>query len=375
MSDEWNRKARECFDLVHIMFPKSQKPNSESVANVMGFLSTALVTFTKLRARKAAYPFAQPSGTTAVKLELRTFFDDEACRSTIPAQQMQQMAELAQLRRKGVRESLEKVLQDASDKELNQEGDRGSDSVSRRVALFMATALEEELNEQGEELGVMGNAVISYPRTVQILAGYEDLQRESLLALIMETGMGDHLTMRQQKQLLENPEGHKVRRFVEGFLAEFVATDTKFSEQPSILKGPVCSGIAVPSMVSTMVRHMKTLALSKLSNSSVPQQQVKAQVGTQHMSTSTPMYVDALRAAAGRSMGLDVNVINHQSQQQQPAMSAGTGMMGSALPNMAQQGSVGGQSQGLGPSVGQQLDVNNTLSLGLGMLHAEALQR
>jgi hypothetical protein len=50
-------------------------------------------------------------------------------------------------------------------------------------------------------------------------------------------------------------------------------------------------------------------------------------------------------------------------------------MMGSALPNMAQQGSVGGQSQGLGPSVGQQLDVNNTLSLGLGMLHAEALQR
>jgi hypothetical protein len=163
----------------------------------------------------------------------------------------------------------------------------------------MATALEEELNEQGEELGVMGNAVISYPRTVQILAGYEDLQRESLLALVMETGMGDHLMMRQQKQLLENPEGHKVRRFVEGFLAEFVATDAKFSEQLSILKGPVCSGVAVPSMVSTMVRHMKTLALSKLSNSSVPQQQVKAQVGTQHMSTSTPMYVEALRAAAG----------------------------------------------------------------------------
>jgi hypothetical protein len=131
--------------------------------------------------------------------------------------------------------------------------------------------------------------------------------------------------MRQQKQLLENPEGHKVRRFVEGFLAEFVATDTKFSEQLSILKGPVCSGVAVPSMVFTMVRRMKTLALSKLSNSSVPQQQVKTQVGTQHMSTSTPMYVDALRAAAGRSMGPDVNVINHQPQQQQPAMSAGMG--------------------------------------------------
>jgi hypothetical protein len=102
---------------------------------------------------------------------------------------MQRMAELAQLRRRGVKESLEKVLQDASDEELNQEGDRGSDSVSRRVALFMATALEEELNEQGKELGVMGNAVISYPRTVQILAGYEDLQQESLLALVMETGM------------------------------------------------------------------------------------------------------------------------------------------------------------------------------------------
>ena len=50
-------------------------------------------------------------------------------------------------------------------------------------------------------------------------------------------------------------------------------------------------------------------------------------------------------------------------------------MMGSALPNMTQQGSIGGQSQGLAPGVGQQLDVNNTLSLGLGMLHAEALQR
>jgi hypothetical protein len=95
------------------MFPKLQKPNSESVANVMDFLSTALVTFKKSRARKAAYPFALPSGTTEVKLELRTFFDDEACGSKIPAQQMQRMAELAQLRRKGVRESLEKVLQDA----------------------------------------------------------------------------------------------------------------------------------------------------------------------------------------------------------------------------------------------------------------------
>ena len=61
------------------------------------------------------------------------------------------------------------------------------------------------MNEQGVELGVMGNAVISYPRTVQILAGYEGLQRESLIALICETGMGDHLMMCQQKQLLENP--------------------------------------------------------------------------------------------------------------------------------------------------------------------------
>ena len=41
------------------------------------------------------------------------------------------------------------------------------------------------------------------------------------------------------------------------------------------LQGPVYCGAAVPSMVSTMVRRMKTLALSKLPNSSVPQQQVQ----------------------------------------------------------------------------------------------------
>jgi hypothetical protein len=85
MSEEWNQKAKEYFDLVYILFPKSQKPNSESVANAMDFLSTTLVTFKKSRNRKAAYPFALPSGTTEVKLELRTFFDDEACGSTIPA--------------------------------------------------------------------------------------------------------------------------------------------------------------------------------------------------------------------------------------------------------------------------------------------------
>ena len=50
-------------------------------------------------------------------------------------------------------------------------------------------------------------------------------------------------------------------------------------------------------------------------------------------------------------------------------------MMGSALPNMTQERPTGGQSQGLAPGVRQQLDVNNTLSLGLGMLHTEALQR
>ena len=95
----------------------------------------------------------------------------------------------------------------------------------------------------------------------------------------------------------------KVRRFVEGFLAEFVETDTKFSEQLSKLKGPVCCGAAVPSMVSTMVRRMKTLALSKLPNSSVPQQQVQTQMGTQHMSTSTPVYVDALKSCCRAEYG------------------------------------------------------------------------
>jgi hypothetical protein len=375
MSDDWNQKAEESFDLVHTLFPESQKPNSESAANVVDFLSTSIMTFKKSRSRNAAYPYVMPIGEAAVKLEFRTVFDDETCGSKVPAQQIQRMAELAQLRRRGVKEALQKVLQDASEEELNQEGDRGTDSVSRRVALFMAKALEEELNEQGAELGVMGNALISYPRTVQILAGYEGLQRESLIALICETGMGDHLMMSQQKQLLENSEGHMVRRFVEGFLAEFVETDTKFSEQLSKLKGPVCCGAAVPSMVSTMVGRMKTLALSKLPNSSVPQQQVQTQMGTQHRSTSTPGYVDALKAAAGQSMGPAANVISHQPRQHQPTTSAGMGMMGSALPNMTQERSTGGHGQGLAPGVGQQLDVNNTLSLGLGILHAEALQR
>jgi hypothetical protein len=74
-------------------------------------------------------------------------------------------------------------------------------------------------------------------------------------------------------------------------------------------------------------------------------------------------------------MGPAANVISHQPRQHQPTTSAGMGMMGSALPNMTQERSTGGHGQGLAPGVGQQLDVNNTLRLGLGMLHAEALQR
>ena len=357
MSDDWNQKAEECFDLVKILLPKSPKPNSESAANVVDFLSTAIMIFKKSRDKNAAYPFTMPIGEMAVELELRTIFDDEACGSKAPAQQLQRMAELAQLRSRGVRESFQKVLQDAEKEDLNQDGDRRSDSVSRRVALFVAKALEAELNEQGVELGVMGNAVISYPRTVQILASYKGLQRVSLLDLMAVTGMGDHLLMYQQKKLLEDSTGHEVRRFVEGFFGEFVETDTQFSEQLSKLKGPVCCEAAVPSMVSTMVRHMQKLALSKLPNSSVPQQQVQTQMGTQHMGTSTPVYVDALRTAAGRSMGPGASVISHQLQQNQPTKSAGMGMMGSALPNMTQEGSTGGHSQGLAPGMGQQCPI------------------
>ena len=39
-ADNWNQ------DLVHILFPDSQKPNSASVANAVGVLTTARLNFT-----------------------------------------------------------------------------------------------------------------------------------------------------------------------------------------------------------------------------------------------------------------------------------------------------------------------------------------
>ena len=135
---------------------------------------------------------------------------------------------------------------------LNQDDERGNDSISNRVVLFIAGALEVQLNEQGKEMGVVRNAVIFYPLTVQILACYEDLQRESLIELVSKSEMGHHLTLSRSLKMASDPRGCEVRWFVEKFLAEFVAMDNKFSDQLRTLKGPVCGGNAVVGMVTLL---------------------------------------------------------------------------------------------------------------------------
>ena len=156
---------------------------------------------------------------------------------------MQFLAELAQLRNSNVRGALAKVLQAAMKDKLNQDEEGGEDSISKRVGLFVASALEKQMNAQGAEVGVLGTTVISYPRTVQILAGYGDLHRQSLVDLVSASGMGDHLTFPQLLKFTNNPEGREVRRFVEEFLAEFVALDGKFSDHLKVMKtglGQLC---------------------------------------------------------------------------------------------------------------------------------------
>ena len=64
--------------------------------------------------------------------ELREIFDDEEGGLRVPAQKMQYLAEVAHLRRIGVRSALTKVLQAAKDEQLNQEEEGGKDSISNR---------------------------------------------------------------------------------------------------------------------------------------------------------------------------------------------------------------------------------------------------
>ena len=59
-----------------LLFPESQKPDSESVANAFDAMLTAQFLFEQSTDRNAAYPFAA-SGGENVQLELRDFFDDE----------------------------------------------------------------------------------------------------------------------------------------------------------------------------------------------------------------------------------------------------------------------------------------------------------
>jgi len=223
-ADTWTTEANQIYDLVRLLFPDSQKPDSESVANAVDAMLTARLLFEQSTGRNAAFPFAG-SGGENVQLELRDFFDDEEGGLQLMAQKMQFLAELAQLRNSNVRDALTEVLQTAKKDKLNQDEEGGEDSISKRVGLFVASALEKQMNAQGAEVGVLGTTVISYPRTVQILAGYGDLHRQSLVDLVSASGMGDHLTMPQFMKLTNDPEGHNVRRFVEEFLAEFVALD------------------------------------------------------------------------------------------------------------------------------------------------------
>ena len=201
------------------------------------------------------------------------------------------------------------------------------------------------MNAQGAEVGVLGTTVISYPRTVQILAGYGDLHHQSLVDLVSASGMGDHLIMSELMKLFNDPEGRNVRRFVEEFLAEFVALDGKFSDYLKKMKRPICTGKAVLTMLKGMVDHLKSVALANMPQWNTTQQQSETQVRPQWTSAPAPQdngaFVTEVEQQSGHNNAQGVNP--YQQQQQHPlGLGAGMGMMGGALPFPAQQG--GGQN-------------------------------
>ena len=198
------------------------------------------------------------------------------------------------------------------------------------------------MNAQGVEMGVLGTTTISYPRTVQILSGCEDLQRESLIELVAKSGMGDHLTMPQLLKFTNDPEGREVRRFVEGFLAEFVALEDTFSEHLRVMKRPVCSGKTVLSMLTGMVDHLKAVTMGNPSRGNTLQQQSKTQVRPQLKSTPAPRGKNTVVAEVEQqSVGNNAQGVNQHQQQQPQGLRAGMGTTGGALPYQAQQGSMG----------------------------------
>ena len=69
-ADTWTTEAKQCYNLVHLLFPESQKPDSESVANAVDAMLTARFLFEQSTDRNAAFPFAG-SGGENVQLELR----------------------------------------------------------------------------------------------------------------------------------------------------------------------------------------------------------------------------------------------------------------------------------------------------------------
>jgi hypothetical protein len=86
-ADDWTPEAKQCYDLVHILFLASQKPDSESVANAFDEMLTTQFNFGQSTERNAAYPFAAARSEN-VQLELRDFFDDEEGGLQVPAQKM-----------------------------------------------------------------------------------------------------------------------------------------------------------------------------------------------------------------------------------------------------------------------------------------------
>ena len=61
-ADTWTSEASQIYDLVRLLFPDSQKPDSESVANAVDAMLTAQFLFEQSTDRNAAFPFAASGG-------------------------------------------------------------------------------------------------------------------------------------------------------------------------------------------------------------------------------------------------------------------------------------------------------------------------
>ena len=186
--NSWTDEGKQMYRHVHHCFPSSGKPDSKAVAEVYDKCIKSKLTLKKSAGKP--YPF----GGRGVQLQLDVqSVRDVSLRGNMPVkvQHVQHWLQLVDMDEEDVKRKLELVLDRAQSQGLEViSEDESKGSVVKEVTKFVVQRMTKVMNAQSHK-SIMGNPIISFGRTVQIIPFFFNLDHARLKDLVISSGMAD----------------------------------------------------------------------------------------------------------------------------------------------------------------------------------------